>query len=382
MCKQITNLYEDSSAASEETKHKVLSTARFLHLIECENNGIHDIHTPAVCEHTTQGLSTRAYPMDNNEIEYLTYIYLPDILCGSTCYGEGTDMTEKLMKDRKRIEFNFAIGCESGYISLWEDYKSWLIFPTVMETKLNTYNIEVKRKCGCEILLEFSKVQSETNRRFMDFKLMEKEFNLLSCPFSVDVSTVPDNLQLELIVLGRNISLPFIPQSFTNPNQIRKYSVHTAKNHRKPYNNRQSLEKKIIIYYWHWNTKRLSVDDFLVPIRLVVPEKLVENLYSYALTLLKGKFTVKNLMIAAATFNSREIVIGTAVKQLERVPADELQKIVHSDWMAVYVSSFECSKTLSTLVKSEEKYRNYCDKTIFGKLLATIFFTKMLCQET
>ncbi|OAF66069.1 hypothetical protein A3Q56_06193 [Intoshia linei] len=39
------------------------------------------------------------------------------------------------------------------------------------------------------------------------------------------------------IVLGRNISIPFIPQSLTNANRIRKDSVHTAKNHRKLHNN-------------------------------------------------------------------------------------------------------------------------------------------------
>lgn len=42
-------------------------------------------------------------------------------------------------------------------------------------------------------------LEEELTRRFQDFKKVEPEFNLLSYPFTVEIDTVPEDLQLELI---------------------------------------------------------------------------------------------------------------------------------------------------------------------------------------
>ena len=42
-------------------------------------------------------------------------------------------------------------------------------------------------------------LKQEFERRFSDFKIMERVFSTVASPFSADVETAPDSLQLELI---------------------------------------------------------------------------------------------------------------------------------------------------------------------------------------
>jgi 17beta-estradiol 17-dehydrogenase/3beta-hydroxysteroid 3-dehydrogenase/mitotic-spindle organizing protein 1 len=52
-----------------------------------------------------------------------------------------------------------------------------------------------------------SNLKDEFSRRFLDFYLLEKDFALLTMPFSIDVSDVPVQLQIELIDMQSDISL-------------------------------------------------------------------------------------------------------------------------------------------------------------------------------
>jgi len=47
----------------------------------------------------------------------------------------------------------------------------------------------------------------EIHRRFQDFKNLEPQFNILSSPFTTDVYSAPEDIQLELLDLQANNDL-------------------------------------------------------------------------------------------------------------------------------------------------------------------------------
>ena len=82
------------------------------------------------------------------------------------------------------------------------------------------------------------KVQSDTlavefDRRFQDFKNLEPQFNILSSPFTTEVDSAPEDLQLELLDLQASNDLK------------KKFKSHGIKqsnpNHRVDFNNPQIL---------------------------------------------------------------------------------------------------------------------------------------------
>ena len=58
-------------------------------------------------------------------------------------------------------------------------------------------------------------LEDELTRRFQDFKKVEPDLNLISFPFSAEIDTVPENLQLELIDLQSNHTLKGLFHSVT-----------------------------------------------------------------------------------------------------------------------------------------------------------------------
>nr|UTQ79680.1 replicase protein [Aphis glycines nege-like virus 1 iso AG1] len=123
------------------------------------------------------------------------------------------------------------------------------------------------------------------------------------------------------------------------------------------------LKDKLLLYTYSWNTigdrLRGGCDSHMRPLRIIVPKRMFDNLYSYALVLPDGKLTIKNLMTAAMTFNTREIIRGQSVSDFQRMDPREVQHLVYAIFYMVYVSQYEGSKTLSQLLQSEEKVRKF-----------------------
>lgn len=134
----------------------------------------------------------------------------------------------------------------------------------------------------------------------------------------------------------------------------------------------QSLEDKLIVYYWRWETLNPGtffdkITDHMKPVRMVVPKKLFFRMVSYADTLSDTKFNVKNILIAATAFNSREIISGQSVGIPEPVEADVLKMLAHAVFFLVYVSNYENSKCLSTLMADEAKVRSLSGSSYFSR---------------
>lgn len=68
-------------------------------------------------------------------------------------------------------------------------------------------NQKVPNKISVKIQEHLKNLNNEFDKRFNDFKNIENKFNLLTSPFSYDVSEAPDELQLELIDIQCNYSL-------------------------------------------------------------------------------------------------------------------------------------------------------------------------------
>ena len=56
-------------------------------------------------------------------------------------------------------------------------------------------------------------LQQEFNRKFADFKVMEREFDLLCSPFACNIETTAEELQMELIDLHADNSLKMMFKS-------------------------------------------------------------------------------------------------------------------------------------------------------------------------
>nr|WPS71461.1 putative RNA-dependent RNA polymerase [Aphis gossypii nege-like virus] len=139
----------------------------------------------------------------------------------------------------------------------------------------------------------------------------------------------------------------------------------------------KELEDKLILYYYRWDTLSVGfyndAESHLSPIRLFVSKKLYEGLVSYALVLPEGKFTVKNLMIAANSMNTREVIDGKSVNVTNRMSPHDVQHLVHAVFFEVYVMQYEASKVTSTLMKYENDVRDGADKSFLRRYLSNKF---------
>nr|AQM55272.1 hypothetical protein 1 [Big Cypress virus]AQM55275.1 hypothetical protein 1 [Big Cypress virus]AQM55278.1 hypothetical protein 1 [Big Cypress virus]AQM55281.1 hypothetical protein 1 [Big Cypress virus]AQM55284.1 hypothetical protein 1 [Big Cypress virus] len=132
------------------------------------------------------------------------------------------------------------------------------------------------------------------------------------------------------------------------------------------------LTDKSIVYYWSWDSIACgSTSDKMKKIRLVAPKKLIQKMISYADTLPESKFTVKNIHVAATSFNTREVINGQSIGVVESIKPEDLKHLSHLVFLMVYISNYETSKTLSTLINDEERSRVNASKNKFMR-----FFTK------
>nr|UTQ79675.1 replicase protein [Aphis glycines nege-like virus 1 iso 1] len=137
------------------------------------------------------------------------------------------------------------------------------------------------------------------------------------------------------------------------------------------------LKDKLLLYTYSWNTigdrLRGGCGSHMKPMRIIVPKRMFDNLYSYALVLPDGKLTIKNLMTAAMTFNTREIIRGQSVSDFQRMDPREVQHLVYAIFYMVYVSQYEGSKTLSQLLQSEEKVRRFEGRGWVSRFVSGLF---------
>ena len=68
------------------------------------------------------------------------------------------------------------------------------LFPLLLEAKISG-------ELAAKYKVQLDTLAVEFDRRFLDFKNLEPQFNILSSPFTTEVDSAPENLQLELLDL-------------------------------------------------------------------------------------------------------------------------------------------------------------------------------------
>lgn len=134
------------------------------------------------------------------------------------------------------------------------------------------------------------------------------------------------------------------------------------------------LEDKLIVYYWRWETVTESERPRLptmVPLRLIVPRRLYNKMIAFADTLPESKFTVKNILVAATSFNTREVISGQNVGTVDPIDPITLKHLAHAVYLLVYISNYECSKALSLILADEDDVRKVSRKGFFSRLFSS-----------
>nr|QVG74712.1 RNA-dependent RNA polymerase [ssRNA positive-strand virus sp.] len=135
----------------------------------------------------------------------------------------------------------------------------------------------------------------------------------------------------------------------------------------------EMLENKLIVYYWRWETVAESDRPRLptmVPLRLIVPRRLYNKMIAFADTLPESKFTVKNILVAATSFNTREVISGQNVGTVDPIDPITLKHLAHAIYLMVYISNYECSKALSLILADEDDVRKMSRKGFFRRLFS------------
>lgn len=148
----------------------------------------------------------------------------------------------------------------------------------------------------------------------------------------------------------------FIPRSFSTIN----YTCDELKN-------------SVVLYTYTWETigRRLLNDaaSHMVPVRVIVPKRMFDSLYGYAIVLPDGKLTVKNLLTAGMTFNTREIINGTSVADFQKMEPRDVQYLAYAIFYLTYVSQYESSKAMSNMLASEEKVRKHENRGFLSRFI-------------
>ena len=134
------------------------------------------------------------------------------------------DFRENMTSDDWRCDFMFAIEVFEKLNNLNLELQGKGIFAHNMPTKVKAFEaklllfskqtfqnnfshfallnkINVTSKLAGKYSKQSFDLKQEFERRFSDFKIMKRVFSTVASPFSADVETAPDSLQLELIDL-------------------------------------------------------------------------------------------------------------------------------------------------------------------------------------
>lgn len=134
-----------------------------------------------------------------------------------------------------------------------------------------------------------------------------------------------------------------------------------------------ALSDKIIVYSWHWDT--LNPGDIsttslsrMRPVRLIVPRKLFNKMCSFADTLPDSKFTVKNILIAGTSFNTREVISGQTIGVVDPIDPSQLKMLAVAVFVLTFISNYECTKAMSIMIDDEKRARDESDTGFFSRL--------------
>ncbi|QBR99594.1 hypothetical protein [Manglie virus] len=135
----------------------------------------------------------------------------------------------------------------------------------------------------------------------------------------------------------------------------------------------EALADKMIVYSWHWDTINpgnisSSVISRMRPQRIIVPRKLFYKMCAFADTLPDSKFTVKNILIAGTSFNTREVISGQSIGVVDPIEPAELKMLAVCVYVLTYISNYECTKSLSTMISDEDRVREESNSGFFSRL--------------
>nr|AQZ55414.1 ORF1 [Castlerea virus] len=134
-----------------------------------------------------------------------------------------------------------------------------------------------------------------------------------------------------------------------------------------------ALSDKMIVYSWHWDTINpgnisASVLSRMRPQRIIVPRKLFYKMCAFADTLPDSKFTVKNILIAGTSFNTREVISGQSIGVVEPIEPAQLKMLAVCVYVLTYISNYECTKSLSLMIDDETRVREESGNGFFSRL--------------
>nr|BAS69360.1 hypothetical protein [Negevirus Nona 1] len=134
-----------------------------------------------------------------------------------------------------------------------------------------------------------------------------------------------------------------------------------------------ALSDKVIVYSWHWDTLNpgnISTSSLsrMRPVRLIVPRKLYNKMCSFADTLPDSKFTVKNILIAGTSFNTREVISGQTIGAVDPIDPSELKMLAVAVFVLTFISNYECTKAMSTMIDDEKRARDESDTSFLSRL--------------
>nr|AQM55346.1 hypothetical protein 1 [Piura virus] len=135
----------------------------------------------------------------------------------------------------------------------------------------------------------------------------------------------------------------------------------------------ESLEGKLLLYTWEWSTLNSgtfssSTLSRMKPVRLIIEEKLYNKGMAFAATLPDSKLSVKNILIALTSFNSREVISGQNIGVVDPTDPYTVRLLAVTIFMLTYVQNYEGSKCLSNLMRDEDRVREESDSGFFVRL--------------
>nr|QQM16332.1 putative replicase [Tohsystermes virus] len=111
---------------------------------------------------------------------------------------------------------------------------------------------------------------------------------------------------------------------------------------------------KVVVKSWKYDVMEVG----LVPVRLLVPRKLYENLYSYCMGLSEGRFTIANVNVVANSFNRRVIISGVAVQPDDPLPPDVLADLAVAVYLMCYVVRYNQARVIHEVTDDIKEVRS------------------------
>ncbi|APG77560.1 RdRp [Beihai barnacle virus 2] len=135
-------------------------------------------------------------------------------------------------------------------------------------------------------------------------------------------------------------------------------------------------DDKLVVYYWRARDPGVGIWSFLPfvnqtrlsRVRMVVPKKLFEKMYTYATTLTEGKFVPQNIVNAGHAYNQRQVIGGTVIaERSENLSAADVVTLSHVIYLRVYMQRYVESQTMAHVKEAIDASRRH--KTLWSALI-------------